>query len=241
MSIYILVHGSFHGGWTWDTFAPLLRSFGHTVLCPTFPGSADDPNPAAEATLDAYVRSICGLIDEQPEPVILVGHSMGGIVVTQAAEERSERVRLLVYICGFLFEDGESLESFLENSKDLAGDELVLRNMVVAPDGLTAHFPPEKAAEVFYNCCAPADAAWATSRLAPQPLAVYGTPIHVTADRFGAIPKIYVETLQDRAIDIAHQRKMVERTPCRDVYILNTDHSPFLSMPKATAAILLTE
>ena len=239
MSTYILVHGSFHGGWTWDKFAPLLRAEGHKVLCPTLPGSADDPLPADQATLDRYVERICTLIDAEPEPVILVGHSMGGIVVTQTAERRPERISQLAYICGFILVDGESLVRFLDESRDLAGEELVLNNMVVAPDGLTARFPAERAPAVFYNCCDPDDARWAASRLAPQPLAVYETPLRLTVENFGRVPRIYIETLQDRAIDIAHQREMTGRTYCRRIFTLDTDHSPFLSMPRETADILL--
>lgn len=239
MATYILVHGSFHGGWTWGRFAPLLRAEGHKVLCPTLPGSAGDSLPAVEVTLERYVERICALIDAEPEPVILVGHSMGGIVVTQTAEHRPERIKLLVYICGFILVDGESLLQFLDDSKELAGEELVLNNMVVAPDGLTAHFPQERAAEIFYNRCAAEDARWAATRLAPQPLAVYASPVRVTRENFGSVPKAYIETLQDRAIDLAYQRKMSDRTPCRRIFTLDTDHSPFLSMPRETAAILL--
>jgi pimeloyl-ACP methyl ester carboxylesterase len=240
MSTYILVHGSFHGGWTWDSFAPLLKAAGHTVLCPTLPGSAGDPISPEQATLERYVESIVALIDGAPEPVILAGHSMGGIVVTQTAELRPDRIRMLVYICGFLFVDGESLTGFLDDSKDLAGEELVLNTMIVAPDGLSSRFPPERAPEIFYNCCSGEAASWASSRLAPQPMAVYGTPVRLTPESFGRVPKLYIETLQDRAIDIAYQRKMTGRTPCGEVFTLDTDHSPFLSMPRETAAILLS-
>src|SRR5258708_34519450 len=123
MSIYTRVHGSFQGGWTGEKFAPLRRAEGHKVVSPPLPGSADAPLPADQATLDRYVERICVLIDAEPQSVILVGHSMGGIVISQTAERRPDRIAQLVYICGFILADGESLLRFLDDSRDLAGEE----------------------------------------------------------------------------------------------------------------------
>ena len=239
MATFVLVHGSFHGAWAWQRFIPLLEAAGHRAVAPNLPASADDPAPLEEANLAGYADRICQVIDVEPEPVILVGHSMGGIVVTQAAEARPERVRLLVYICGFLLIDGENLVTFLDESKHLAGDELVLSSMTVAEDGRSARFDPAAAQAVFYNCCSDADAAWAAGQLRPQPLAVYDDPVRITEARFGSVPRVYVETLQDRAIDPAYQMKMYERTPCREVITYDTDHSPFLSTPEDLAATLI--
>ncbi len=239
MATFVLVHGSFHGAWAWQRFMPLLEAAGHRAVAPNLPASADDPAPLADANLAGYAARICEAIDAADEPVILVGHSMGGIVVTQAAEQRPERVRLLVYICGFLLVDGENLVTFLDQSKHLAGDELVLSSMTVAADGRTASFDPAAAQEVFYTCCSDADAAWAAAQLRPQPLAVYDDPVRISAARFGRVPRVYIETLRDRAIDPAYQKKMYARTPCREVITYDTDHSPFLSMPKELAATLI--
>lgn len=238
MAIFVLVHGSFHGAWAWSRFIPPLERAGHKALAPNLPASADDPAPLEEANLAGYANRICGVLDRQTEPVILVGHSMGGIVITQAAEMRPERIRTLVYVCGFLLVDGESLVTFLDQSKHLAGEELVLGNMRIAEDGKTATFDQRAAKDVFYNRCADADAAWAAGQLRRQPLAVYQDKQRITTERFGRVPRIYIETLRDRAIDPAYQKKMHQRTPCREVIALDTDHSPFLSMPDRLASIL---
>jgi pimeloyl-ACP methyl ester carboxylesterase len=239
MSVFVLVHGSFHGGWAWSRLIPFLERAGHKAVAPNLPASADDPAPLGEANLAGYARRIAEVIDRQSEPVILVGHSMGGIVITQTAELRPERIRLLVYVCGFLPVNGEDLLTFLDESKGLAGEELVLKNMRIAEDGKTATFDPTAAKDVFYNCCRDEDAAWAAGLLRPQPLAVYQDKVHITDGRFGRVPRVYCETLRDRAIDPAYQKKMHSRTPCRQVIALDADHTPFLAMPEAFAMTLM--
>lgn len=78
MSTFVLIHGAAHGGWCWYKVVPLLEKQGHTVLAPDLPSHGRDKTPLAAVTLQLYVDSVCKLLDEQQEPVILVGHSMGG-------------------------------------------------------------------------------------------------------------------------------------------------------------------
>lgn len=83
-----------------------------------------------------------------------------------------------------------------------------------------------------------ADAAWAASQLRPQPTAVYGSPLAVTAERFGGVPRVYVECLRDRAVPVAMQRVMTAASPCRRVLRLDADHTPMLSDPLGTVACI---
>ena len=106
---YVLVHGAFAGAWTWDRVVPLLEADGSTVLTLDLPSHGDDATPIAEATLDGYTAKVVELIDSADEPVVLVGHSMGGLVVSQAAEARPDKIERLVYLAAFLTEDGASL------------------------------------------------------------------------------------------------------------------------------------
>ena len=81
MATFVLIHGAWHGGWCWRKVVPHLEAAGHTVIAPDLPSHGDDPTPAAEVTLDDYVRRVCEILDAQDEPVVLVGHSMGGLLV----------------------------------------------------------------------------------------------------------------------------------------------------------------
>ncbi len=225
MSTYVLIHGAWHGGWCWDRVRTRLEKAGHTVATPDLPGHGDDKTPTAAVTLDAYAARVCDVLDAQAEPVVLVGHSMGGLVVTAAAERRPERIRALVYLCAFLPGDGDTLMMLA------GGDQtsLVLPNLEVSEEQGFATVRDEGIVPAFYGRCSAEDAAWAKSRLVPQPLAPLNTPVTVTPERAGRVPRSYVECLEDRAIPIALQRGMVAAHPCRRVFTLATDHSPFLS------------
>ena len=107
MSTYLLVHGAWHGAWCWQRVTPRLQAQGHTVLSPDLPGSGEDKTPIQDVTLKAYADRICAVIDGVPEPVVLVGHSLGGMTITQSAEYRPDKIKVLVYVCAFLLRNGE--------------------------------------------------------------------------------------------------------------------------------------
>ncbi len=107
MSTFVLVHGGWSGGWTWEKVVPLLEEAGHQVEAPDLPGHGDDRTPIPQVSLQGYADRICRVLDAQPEPVVLVGHSSGGLVISQAAEQRPDKVKMLVYLAAFLLRDCE--------------------------------------------------------------------------------------------------------------------------------------
>ncbi len=90
---FVLVHGSFHGNWCWRRLIPLLEREGYKVFAPNLPASGGDPAPIENADLASYATRVAGVIDGIAGPVILVGHSMGGIVTSQVSELRPDRTR----------------------------------------------------------------------------------------------------------------------------------------------------
>ncbi|MBJ3776740.1 alpha/beta fold hydrolase [Acuticoccus mangrovi] len=240
MATFVLVHGSFHGAWCWEKLIPHLDAAGHRVVAPNLPASGDDPAPLEAADLASYTARVGEAVAAAGEPVVLVGHSMGGLVSSSLAEAMPEALKGVVYICGLMLADGQSLASFLDGAAaSLAVEDLVLKNMEVAADGRSATFPEEKAAEVFYNTSTTEDAAWAAGHLRPQATKVYGEPLALTAERFGSVRRFYVKGLRDNAVSPTYQDAMIAATPCEAVFPMDTDHSPFLSAPEALAAILL--
>ena len=235
MASFVLVHGAWHGGWCWDKVTPLLEAAGHSVDAVDLPGHGANPAPAAEMTLDAYARHVADRIEAAGEPVVLVGHSMGGMSVTAAAELVPDRVAALVYVTAFLPNDGQPL-------MQLAGDDpeaLVQPNMVVDEAAGLATVNESALRDAFYGECSAEDAAWASSQLVPESLAAMAAPVHLTEAGADSVRRVYVECVSDRAITIGKQRQMVAARPCEQVLSIDTDHSPFLSAPQELAQHLL--
>src|SRR5258708_7694242 len=113
MAIFILVHGSWHGGWCWDGVAALLRGSGPVVPAPPLPGPGDDETDLAAIPLANWRDQIVALVAAAREPVVLVGHSRGGIVISEVAEARPARIARLVYVAAFLLRDGESISRIM--------------------------------------------------------------------------------------------------------------------------------
>lgn len=236
MSTYVLIHGSWHGAWCWEKVVPLLQKAGHTVVTPDLPGHGDDQTPVSEITLQSYAARVCQVVEAQAEPVILVGHSMGGIAITQAAEFCPDKINTLVYLCAFLLQNGQSLFQVAQTDQG----SMVLPNLT--PDEAQGVLRLNEAIykEMFYGDCTEADAAWAISRLRPDPMAPVGTPLTTSPANFGRLPRIYIECLADRTLSPATQKQMYTALPCREVLSINSSHSPFLSQPETLASHLMS-
>jgi pimeloyl-ACP methyl ester carboxylesterase len=233
MSTFVLVHGAFHGGWCWHKIVARLEARGHTVFAPDMPGHGTDRTPIADVTMAGIVAKIAAVIDGAKEPVVLVGHSYGGAVIGQTAEARPDKIRKLVYLTAFMVPDGEITMTVAQSDtgNHMAG------NVALAEDGKTITALPAGARNLFYGLCSDDDFALARLLLGPEATAGFQVPLHSTPERFGRIPRVYIECLQDRAISIGAQRKFHAATPC-EVFTLDTDHSPFFSTPDELAAIL---
>jgi pimeloyl-ACP methyl ester carboxylesterase len=241
MARFVLVHGAFHGAWCWEPLVAELSAAGHGVQTFDLPGSGEDDTPVAEVSLDAYVERIGAILKEQPEPVVLVAHSMGGVAVTQAAVRWHDRIARLIYVAAFLPGDGQSLVD-LTKLPEGAGD-MVQEHMQVEGAPPVASLSREVAIEAFYGMCPPEQAAWAAARLRPQALAPFVTPVALgREERVAATrpPRAYVIATRDRAIPVALQRRLARDNPGMDVVEIESDHSPFLSRTKELAAALAT-
>jgi pimeloyl-ACP methyl ester carboxylesterase len=238
MARILLVHGAFGRAANWDHVAPSLRAAGHDVEAIDLPGQGDDQTPVAEVTLDKYASRVCEALASGP-PAVLVGHSMGGMVITQAAARCPEAIDRLVYVAAFLPADGESLID-LTQRPEAAGDA-VQAGLVVDGDPPVARMPPEAAREGLMHCCDDDAAAWGQSLRGSQPVVPFTNPARLdgpASERFAALPRAYVMCLQDRAIKPALQRLMLERAGCDPVLEIDTDHSVWASRPDELAAAL---
>ena len=236
MSTYVLIHGAWHGAWCWKKIIPLLEKEGHKVVAPDLPGHGEDKRPIAEITLQAYADRVCQILDEQSDPVILVGHSMGGAVITQTAEYRADKIKKLVYVTGFLLKNGE----FLLQHAEPDTEALVLPNLIMSEDQSYATVKEEALKEIFYADCSDEDVAFAKSQLVPQAAAPLATPVSTTEENFGRVPRVYISCSLDKAISPSVQEQLYKALPCEKVISLDTSHSPFFSAPEELAKGLLS-
>ena len=234
MGRFVLVHGGFVGGWCWEKLVPLLEEAGHDVEAPDLPGSGDDNTPIPEVSLQAYADRISEVLDAQPEPVVLVGQSSGGVAVSQAAEQRPDKIHMLVYVGAYLLRDGETLLSAGENDTE----SLVLANLVMSEDGSSATIREDAIREGLLADCSDEDVERAKARFEPGALAPIATPVSLSEENYGRIPRVYIETLEDRAISPWLQKEMYERVPCQKVISMDTGHWPFYSAPEELAGHL---
>ncbi|MGG1849935.1 alpha/beta hydrolase [Bacillus wiedmannii] len=222
MSTYILIHGAWQGEWAWELVKPQLEALGHTVVTLDLPGSGKDMTPSQNVTLDSYVDAVTATIDQQNEKVILVGHSMGGIVITQTAELIPNKIDKLVYLCAFLPQNGESLGSKLDGE---AGPQFSINE-----NDMTAELIPELTEQTFLNATEnEAIKESSFKQMRPQPLGPFQQELKISEENFGTVNRIYIETTLDRAIPIDFQRRMNTETPCTKIITLEADHSPFFS------------
>ena len=236
MSIYVLVHGAWHGAWCWYKVLPLLERGGHKVIAPDLPGLGRDVTPLDQISLDSWADFVRQIVEAQPEPVVLVGHSRAGIILSTVAERCPWKIASLVYVTAALVRDRES---FLQLTLADA-TSLIMPNQVVAPDGRSFTIRDEALTEVFYGECPDEDVALARLLLRPEPTAPMKTRVHITGDSFGAVPRIYVECLRDKAIPRSLQKTMYSALPCQKVMTIDTDHSPFFSAPEQLAEYLVS-
>lgn len=211
---------------------PLLSARGHRVIAPDLIGMGPDAARLGEASVAAWAAQIAGIVRAEPEPVVLVGHSRGGVVISEVAEMVPDRIVRLVYVAAFLLPDGQSIASAIQAE----GVDTAAMLAPGARGGLKVRH--ELAAGLFYNTSLPKWAERAGERLTAEPAGSLVHPVRVTAERFGLVPRGYVECLQDRAVPITLQRRMQALWPCEKVVTLDTDHSPFYSAPGELAAAL---
>lgn len=228
MALFLLIPGAWHGAWCWANLSPLLEKSGHKVITPTLETVPPGANP-----LPIWTQQITELMKAAPEPPFLLGHSRGGMVVSEAASQSPQNVRGLIYLSGFLLTKGETMQSAMARP-EAGGEPDYLR----PARGRCLSISPEAAISLFYHLAPPAQAQEAASQLHPEPVGTFSAPSTIDSTQISDLPTFYIECSEDRAVPLALQRAMQKSMPCTDVFSLKADHSPFISQPEILAALL---
>jgi pimeloyl-ACP methyl ester carboxylesterase len=233
--MFVLVHGAWHGSWCWEQLENQLGELGATSLAVDLPGRAGDPTPAEDLTLDAYVDAVIAAFDASSQPVVLVGHSLGGLVISQTAERVPERISSLVYLCAMLLQNGQSTI----DAATADPDSRLMENISLNEAGTASVVAAGAVRDLFYGDCPVETSERAMSLLVPEPIIPASTPLQVTTDRWGSVPRSYIVCNEDRAISPAKQRTMIGAVGVDQVREMDSSHSPFFSQPDRLAGMLI--
>ncbi len=237
VSTFALIHGGWHGAWCWLRVAELLENLGHRVIAPDLPGHGADSTPLTARPYELYVPRVCEVLDSLEDLAIVVGHSSGGMVISEAARRRSERIRSLVYLSAFLLPMGKTPRDLMK----MDNESILQACLEIDLEKGVSVVKTECARSVFYEDCSDEVARWAIRQLQPEPLIrpSPSTSEAVNGASLTRIPRFYIECLRDKALGPRTQRWMYTESPCDAVYSLPTGHSPFLSAPAALTQYLL--
>ncbi|MFJ4828870.1 alpha/beta fold hydrolase [Streptomyces sp. NPDC088747] len=167
MSTFVLIHGSWGGGWVWDRMRPVLEEAGHRVLTPTLTGLGEKHDLSRpDVGLSTHVGEIADLLTaEEVDNLILVGHSYGGMVITGVVALVPHRISQVVYVDAFAPVTGESAFTVLP----------WLEDAFTAPEG----GPDWEVAPLDPRALGADEdgAAWMENRMTPMPLLTHAEPL----------------------------------------------------------------
>jgi pimeloyl-ACP methyl ester carboxylesterase len=230
---YVLVHGAWMGAWAWTDVQAELEADGHDVRAVELPAHGSDAATFADVSLDSYVARVAEAVDASARPVVLVGHSMGGLVISQLAEERADDIEELIYVAAFLPRDGESLLalSSMDPDAEIGG--------ALTDDGSdgTLDIRTDALVDIFCAECDEAAQARLLARYREEP-SLPATQSVALGAAFASVPRSFVRTTNDRAISPAHQQRMIDQNGVDEQVDLASDHSPMLSHARELAEIL---
>jgi pimeloyl-ACP methyl ester carboxylesterase len=217
-SSVLLVPGSWHGAWAYDDVASRLGRENVSVT------AIDLPSNGGSAGLPDDAAAVREALEEIGEPTVVVGHSYGGIAVSEGAAGSPDAIGL-VYLCAFMLEPGESLLDGLEHQ---------LPDWISVDEEAGSHIA-ERTEDVLYADCDAGVAAAAAARLSRQSVAAIATP--QTAAAWQSLPSTYLICDADRAVPPAAQEAMAARAGA--VRRVDASHSPVLSRPDEVAELVL--
>ncbi|MEM6891793.1 MAG: alpha/beta fold hydrolase, partial [Pseudomonadota bacterium] len=183
-----------------------------------------------------YIDTTVAAVVAASEPVILVGHSFGGLTISGVAEAVPARIELLVYLAAYVPQSGESMEKLALSDGDNGFEE---GTFVVAPDYSHAMLLPAHQVRVFAQDASSDMAAALQASMIREPLAPIATPVTLTDANYGSVERAAIRTLDDRTVSTPMQNMMIERAEIERVRDIQSGHVPYLTQPEAVAEALL--
>jgi putative intracellular protease/amidase/predicted alpha/beta hydrolase family esterase len=232
---YVLVHGAWADESAWGFVRNSLAKNANVVVV-NLPAHGADAIDGKNIGLIDYVKTITQAINAQAGKVILVGHSMAGLIISQVAETIPNKIDKLIYVSAYLPQNGQSIQDInvgfygnkpieiFEFNKDYS---LISIQKKALPTVVCADCPDYmKEALVKYH--------------RPEPTKGFNDKAKLSAT-FNTIPKFYIATKNDNAVPFSLQQKMIAANGnIKKVFELETSHLPFVVKPQEFVRILLS-
>jgi pimeloyl-ACP methyl ester carboxylesterase len=233
-SVFILVHGAWHGGWCWEKVKEKLSSKGDLVYTPTLSGMGEHKhNLDSTIDLNTHIQDIVGLIvKEDLHHVILVGHSYAGLVISGVADRIPERLEKLIYLDAVLAENGQS--TFSVNPKE--SQEAFSKTAVDHDKGLS--IPPPSS--TWFGVTDSAAIKWTNDRLTSQPYKTFSQPLVLKHPYGNHLPLTYIACTSPELPVLIQFAEKAKNNKVWDYYELKTGHDAMVTMPSELAALLFS-
>ncbi len=232
MKTYLFLHGALRGAWLWDKLIPLIQKNGAKAIAHDLPGHGKRAEERKGVNMSAYIKDVLSYIEKNDlRDLILVGHSMSGIVITKIADEMPERIRHLVYLAAVVPRDGDALIDLLTQER-----QETLRNLEGKANEI---YGPLASLRPFYFTDLEGDVKdHYIKKLTPQPLAVFFEKIHLKQFTDLKIPRTYIQGLRDKSLPPELTRGFAERLGVKPVEI-DAGHDMMISRLEQVAEVLL--
>lgn len=233
---FVLVHGAWQAPYVWDMVKKKLEDKGQKVIVVELPGHGNDTTIPALALMVGYSDKVISAIKDIKEKVILVGHSMGGMVISEAAEKIPSKIEKLVYIGAYVPANGQSLLDLAS----MDAQSLLPPSLIPSKDQLTLDIVHDNIISIFCEDAPANIQKMVLDKYRVEPAIPFINKVALTTANFGSVDKYYVHTLMDHAIGMNLQTQMLTAAHITKVFSLNTGHCPFLSQPDETSKLLLS-
>jgi pimeloyl-ACP methyl ester carboxylesterase len=230
---FVLVHGGGHGGWCWQRMATVLRHRGHQVWTPTLTGFGERHHlDHGQVTFDTMVTDVNAVLEyEDLHDVVLVGHSMGGVIAPRVAEATIERVARVVWMAAVVLNDGETLLEAVPATPEVS------RAVTIREDG-TAMTDHALLIEALMPDASPQDQAWVLERHRSYPPAALIEPGQLSRFLALGLPTGYVVATEDLMVPPALARTFADRLPGAALAEVAAGHDLMLTHPEESALAL---
>ncbi|KAK4436433.1 Methylesterase 17 [Sesamum alatum] len=239
---FVLVHGIGGGAWCWYKIRCLMENSGYRVSCVDLKGAGMDPtDPNTVLSFDDYNKPLLDFLSSLHDnhQVILVGHSAGGLSVSDAIHKfGNNKIKLAVFLAATMLRSGFLTDQDIKHGVPDLSEFGEFKEVYDVGFGLGEDRPPttmmikkEVQRKIIYQLSPQEDSTLAAMLLRPGPVHALTTARFAESEDANDVPRIYIRTTHDNVIKPEQQEAMIKKWPPSDVYVLESDHSPFFSAP----------